>query len=109
MVLTQVCSTKEKKNSKENSVKSRDGKGRSIIYNIYNSKKLWIFFQFLAYSQLSNSNILVVLVKCLLRKYKLLPTFKLSSLINISTKLMNFKILEVIKSDISKWNLYDKC
>ena len=36
MVLTQVCSTKEKKNSKENSVKSRDGKGKNFF-------DLWIF------------------------------------------------------------------
>ena len=31
MVLTQVCSTKEKKISKENSVKSRDGKGKNFF------------------------------------------------------------------------------
>ena len=31
MVLTQVCSTKEKKNSKENSVASRDGKGKNFF------------------------------------------------------------------------------
>ena len=31
MFLTQVCSTKEKKISKENSVKSRDGKGKNFF------------------------------------------------------------------------------
>ena len=89
MVLTQVCSTKEKKNSKENSVKSRDGKGKNffLLCGYFEPKNLWIFvllFQFLAYSLLSNSNILVVSVKCLLRKYKLLPTFKLTSQIYIN-------------------------
>ena len=87
-----------------------------MLYVFFEPKSLWIFvllFQFLAFSQLSNSNILVVSVKCLPRKYKLLPTFKFTSQIYIGIiiryKSINFKILEVIKPDISKWNLYDKC